>query len=472
MRFNELAIALSLLSVALAAEECTLGRLFVSDSDSPTVLAIDLDTGSVASKSGSGFSANPAIYANSDASHVFLNHRSETGIVRIMHAGVSLESHGEHLHIDLKDPEELSLKVEGDMPTHVTSTKGETTIFFDGRRDSSSSVLSFQDTADKLQGSSLARTFEYGPMDPQHGNAGPMGNNVYFVSQPNPEYKTGLTDSSLSTGFHIIDKDSNLLYDANNASDPDRSCPLYHGHSNYGEYHVFGCRDGILVIRYIAATNAVSSRLMRYHDSGRRTGRFFSHEEQPVIVAQHSAPIALIRWKAGPDNYQPSRDVLEFEDTASPCGAAFEKVDGDVLLVLLTNGTLMSYDVSSRWTYIHSLPVVPAFSCGGGNAYPRLIAGYNRAFLSIPEDRIVQEIEVWPTRLELGRKFDVSAIRPGGGAVAGLSSQAAKIGACGTSASLYSDSKSGASETMALQRFKLYGIALLAGLVALGTYAP
>eukprot|EP00961_Rhodomonas_salina_P293845 3934082-Rhodomonas_salina.1 len=281
------------------------------------------------------------------------------------------------------------------MPTHVTPGHGQTTIFFDGRRESYSSVIAFDDTSGKLLGAEVVTTFAYGHMDPQHGNAGAMANSMYFVSAPNPGYKTLDSESSLSLGVWVVDQQGNTVYDANVAGDADRSCPAYHGHGEHGEYHVFGCGDGILVLHQDTATNTISSRKIPYHDTGRRTGSFFSHHQNPVIVAQHSRPFALIRWRAGPADYEPRRDVLEFPEAVQVCGAAFELVHGAAFLVLVSNGTLLAYHVSDAWTPIASLPaVLPEFSCGGhGSNYPRLVAGYNRVFVTVPERNLVKEIK-------------------------------------------------------------------------------
>ncbi len=91
---------LSIVSISHGEETCTFGRLFVSDRQSPKVVVIDLDSGSevyaMPDNATTGAVNNPAMYPSSDAQHMYVNHRSAQGVVRIIKIGIELESHGDH----------------------------------------------------------------------------------------------------------------------------------------------------------------------------------------------------------------------------------------------------------------------------------------------------------------------------------------------------------------------------------------
>jgi hypothetical protein len=402
-------------------DTCTFGRLFVNDQASSKIAVVDLDSGAKVSEFNPPDVTvkSPALYASSDSSTVFVNYRAD-GTIRMITSGVSWESHGDHNDVIKQNPKLLSAQVKGDMPTHFTSGHKQTIIFFDGQRSSNSSVIGFDD---KQLASSLTTTFQFGPMDAQHGNAGPLANNLYFVSQPNPGYKNpSSSNDSLSVGFLIVNTEGGIKYNMNVAGEEGRSCPSYHGHAEYGEYNVFGCAKGILVLRHDTKSDSFESYLLKYHDTGRRTGTFFSQENQQIIIGAHTSTsqYALIRLQVvgGSRSYDANRDVLDFPSNARPCTSDFERASGAVFVTLLTNGTVMVYDVREKWTLRNSLVISDPFSCSGSPpTYPRLVAGYNRFFVLIGTQ--VKEFKVSALTLVAGRTFNLN-FNPGAGIVVGV----------------------------------------------------
>ena len=420
--------------VANGKETCTFGRMFVSDRLSAKVAALDLDSSTevyatVVTPESAGAVITPAIYPSSDAKHVFVNYRSAQGVVRVMKVGITLESHGDHNDVLKEPPAFLALNTTGDMPTHFTTGFQKTVIFFDGRRTSKSSVLAFVDT--DLSGKGMTQQFQYGPMDPQHGNAAPLANDFYIVSQPNPGFASGASNDSLSVGFLVVDKTGRTVYDMNMAGNPDRSCPGYHGHAKYGSTDVFGCAGGFLSVTHDTSTNTFTSRQIKYHDSGRRTGTFFEHERQPVIVGQHSggtpAQHSLIRWTAGSPSYEVPRDVLDF-GAVRPCSSGFELALGKAFATLLINGSLMVYDVTSGWALRNSVAAVDPFSCTDATR-PRIVMGYHRVFLLFPVKKEIVEYSLSLSTLTKGRTMKTT-IEPAAGVITGLSLADSAATAC------------------------------------------
>ena len=326
-----------------------------------------------------------------NAQHMFVNFRT-SGVVRIIKVGIELENHGDHYDVEKASPSLLNMNITGDMPTHFTPGFNKMVIFFDGRRVSNSSVLGFDDT--NFSGNEMTKKFVFGPMDPQHGNAVPLANDHFIISQPNPGFKTGASNDSLSVGFIVVDKDGKTVYDMNEAGNHDKSCPRYHGHAKYGATDVFGCAGGFLSVTHDMSNNSFTSRQIKYHDSGRRTGTFFEHERQPVIVGQHTcgtpSRFSLIRWTAGSASYHAVRDVLDFVTEGRPCAAGFELALGQAFVVLLTNGSLMVYDIASGWAYRNSVAAAAPFTCTGAS-HPSMTMGYHRAFLLFPLQKEIVE---------------------------------------------------------------------------------
>jgi hypothetical protein len=359
---------------------------------------------------------------------MYINYRAQ-GVVRIIKIGIELESHGDHSDVLKATPTLLTLNITGDMPTHFTTGNQKTVIFFDGRRESSSSVLGFVDT--DLSGKGMTKQFNYGPMDPQHGNAAPLANDYFIVSQPNPGFKTRTSNDSLSVGFIVVDKDGKTVYSMNEAGNPDKSCPGYHGHARYGSNDVFGCLGGFLSLTHDPSTNSFTSRQVKHHDSGRKTGTFFEHERQPIIIGQHSGgtppQYSFIRWTAGSPSYAAPSDVLDF-GTVRPCASGFELALGKAFATLLTNGSLMVYDVASGWVLRNSVVAAEPFTCTG-STYPRMAMGYHRVFLLFPAKKEVVEYRLSLSTLAKGRTL-TTTVQPTAGVVAGLSSAARAVSAC------------------------------------------
>jgi hypothetical protein len=425
---------LSIVSISHGEETCTFGRLFVSDGQSPKVVVIDLDSGSevysMPDSATTGAVNTPDIYPSSDAQHMYINYGSAQGVVRIIKIGIELESHGDHADVLKATPTLLTLNITGDMPTHFTTGNQKTVIFFDGRKESNSSVFGFVDT--DLSGKGMTKQFNYGPMDPQHGIAVPLANDYFIVSQPNPGYKTGASDS-MSVGFIVVDKDGKTVYSMNEAGNLDKSCPGYHGHARYGSNDVFGCSGGFLSLTHDPSTNTFTSRQVKHHDtgSGRKTGTFFEHERQPIIIGQHAggtpAQFSFIRWTAGSPSYAAPSDVLDF-GAVRPCASGFELALGKAFATLLTNGSLMVFDVASGWALRNSVVATDSFTCTG-SSHPRMAMGYHRVFLLFPATKEVVEYRLSLSTLAKGRTLKTT-VEPAAGVVAGLSPAVSAVSAC------------------------------------------
>lgn len=440
MRKRSLALLLvgTLASLCGAEESCTLGRLLLNDATSPKVAVVDLDSeASLFTFSGDGMPANAAaLYATSDSMCASINYRaSSIGTIKILCSGLSFENHGDHSDIVKQTPSVLPETLTGDNPTHFSVGYGQTVVFFDGTAatKTNSYAVSYLDT--KFSGSAVMPiAFQTDKMGQQHGDAGPLPNNHYYVSQPNPLYLAGNSSDSLSVGFLILRKDKTIAYDLNHATDLDKRCPGFHGTAQVQSTVMFGCTSGILVLKMDTATNTVTSARVLYHDSGRRTGSFFYHSSQPVVIGQHNnnTHYAFIRVPStmalSSASYEVARDFREFGG-ARPCRAGFEKASGQAFLAMFTNGSLLMFDVTDGWLFKSSIQVSEPFTCSG--TFPFLVLGYNRAFVVYPTMQETREILIAGGVLKQGRIMKLpGGMRPTSGLVFGISPAVSKAVSC------------------------------------------
>jgi hypothetical protein len=415
------------------------GRLLLNDVTSPKVSVLDLDSGtSVFTFSGDGMPANAAaLYATSDSMCASINYRTSSGTVKVLCSGLSFENHGDHYDVVKKSPSVLPETLTGDNPTHFSAASGQTVVFFDGTAatKTQSYAVSYLDT--KFSGAAvMPLVFESPKMGQQHGDAGALPNDHYYISQPNPLYLTGNSSDSLSVGFLVLRKDKTTAYDLNHATDPDKRCPGFHGSAQVQSTVMFGCTTGILVLKMDPATSTFTSGRVRYHDSGRRTGSFFDHSSQPVIIGQHTnaTHYAFIRLPSTMDvssataSYEVARDFREF-DRARPCRAGFEKASGKAFLAMFTNGSVLMFDVANGWLFQSSVQVSEPFTCSG--SFPFLVLGYNRAFVVYPTMKEARELLISGSELKQGRTMKLpDSIRPTSGLVFGISPTVSKDVSC------------------------------------------
>jgi len=434
-------LLLAVLAVQGYAEEsCTAGRLMLNDVSTPKVAVVDLDSGeSVFTFAGEGMPASAySMTATSDAVCASIIYRTTSGFVKILCSGFSFDDHGDHVDVEKKTPSVLPDTVTGDRPTYISAGFGQSVVSFDGTASTSSApatqsyAIAFSDT--KFSGAaSMPPVFESEKMGQQHGNAGPLPNDHYFVSQPNPAYVAahsvagGSTNtSSRAMGFIVVKKDRTVVYNMSDASDPDRSCPMYHGNAQLGTTVMFGCATGILVLKVDTATtpNTFTSRRIPYHASGRTIGSFHFHRSQAVVIGQYSnaTHYAFIRLQTDMDmaspKYEVARDLREF-GSARPCRSGFEMAYGKAFLTMFTNGTVLMFDVSSGWTFQSSIQVSESFTCSG--TFPFLVMGYNRAVVVYPNVQEARELLISGTTLKQGRTMKLPQdFKPSSGLVFGI----------------------------------------------------
>ncbi len=416
----------------------------LNDAGSPKVSVIDLDSGGpVYTFPGEGMPGNAySLTATSDWLCASIIYRATSGFVKILCSGLSAESHDGHYDVMKKTPSALPDTITGDRPTYIMAGFSKSVVSFDGTpavagtAATQSYAAAFADRT--FSGTaSMPLVFQSDKIGQQHGIAGPLPNDHYFVSQPNPAYLAGNVTSSRSAGFLIMKQDKTVVYDMNQAGDPDKSCPGYHGTALYKDTVMFGCSTGVVLLKMDTATNKFTSRRVPYHDSGsgRTTGAFHYHSAQTVVIGQHNnaTHYAMVRLptslaSSATGSYDVSKDVREF-GTARPCRSGFELAAGKAFLTMFANGSVLLFDVSDGWAYQSMTQVAEPFTCSG--SFPFLVMGYSRAFVVYPTVREVREIVISGTTLQQGRTMKFAEdIKPSVGLVLGISPDLANSVTC------------------------------------------
>jgi hypothetical protein len=175
-----------------------------------------------------------------------------------------------------------------------------------------------------------------------------------------------------------------------------------HGEAEIGSQFMFGCEDGILVLTQNEANHDFTGEKLAYPD-GHRTFTVKSHDEQTLGLASIDSP----------DNdfisIDPAAGVVELKDkvSGSPCDFDFEHQNGDVFVVLDTDGNLNVIDVHS-WTSVGAVGVTGPFECSFSMVHPELAVGNGKAFVSDPDNGQVIEIDL--EQVEIGRTFEVHGV--------------------------------------------------------------
>ncbi len=326
-------------------------RILVADAASPSARLVAAHSGEVV-----------ASYSlSAPASLVYRTHSGRFGVLqqrtadRVQFVDGGVWAHDDHAHRE--DPALLGFQLNDGLPTHENVNGNWISIFFDG-----SGVARWMNEADKLAGNPRV-AFEVDTGGPHHsGSATIVVNNTpYFVYAPlNPA-------GGLPAAVHVRNAQGDLVAEV-------PSCPSMHGNSAVASGVVFGCSDGMVLVR--AGSGGVLAE--KITPGGDMAGLGLRN-----AYATSGASFILGQFSALPG--QPTQRVLAIIDPASgsiqrlpalPTGVvdhwrAVEPVKGQVVL-LGTDGTLYVYDAASRQLQRTVTGVVPALPASG--AQPHQVA--------------------------------------------------------------------------------------------------
>lgn len=327
------------------------GRLVVTASESSELAIFNTNDGNLIER----FSLNnPAsgLYASPQSRYALIPQR-DNNQVQILDGGLYQEDHGDHLHPYAKDPEIIEQVLNGVRPTHYRDNEMRSAFFFDGDSENAllSSVIDFDD--DEILNNNV-RSLELS--NAMHGVAEPRGDFLLAT------YRAADAASVLPDQVELFKFNSNSGdYDAIKRFE--ERCPSLHGGFSTEDASVFGCADGILVIRQngsdFTAEKIVNPVGM---PEGARIGGFSGFADSNLLagwargalyaVNLDDSSIALVDWSGGTDA---EYSTAKMDD------------EGDILMVLNKAGGLHLLDAKDNFKHlieIKALSALPVFEAG------------------------------------------------------------------------------------------------------------
>lgn len=318
------------------------GRLVVTSSDSAELGVFNSKDGLLIERMALN---NPAsgLYASPQFRFALVPQRDQNQ-VQILDGGLYQEDHGDHLHPYEKAPKIMSQPLSGVKPTHYRDHEVRSAFFFDGNKEGAllSSVTSFNDKEileNKPRSLSLNNFM--------HGTAEPRGD-FLITTYRAPNATSTLPDQ---VELHKFDATRNSYELVKRFEE---RCPALHGSFSTEDASVFGCSDGVLVIRQ-SGENFSAEKMANPQGlaEGARIGGFSGYADSNLIagwargtlyaVNLDKKTITLADWN-GDKNVEYSTAKMDDE--------------GKVLMVLDKEGGLHLLDATKDFKYITELKVL------------------------------------------------------------------------------------------------------------------
>jgi hypothetical protein len=410
----------------VAAEECTHGKLFLTDSTSMKVVSIALDdnvTDLVVTEMPSSVTldGSPPLVLNHvvdslvlTAAYVGSEEQNMTdGVVNLIHTGVELETQGEHTHIHSDVPYKIVNAEIGCGPAyHPHSGNGLLVVQCDGSNAAQPSVnttvLVFDES--KLSSSandSSAILAEYKLAGSHHGAALPVDDGVILHSLATADIINGVANaSSLPEGFQVVDYQGTVMKQIADPTDPNMSCFDFHGSAHLDDTYYFACsRDleehgGVLIVEYNDDSQDFTTRHVKYPNDpdlpNHRAGGIAAHHDNPYIVTDFAdwdaEGSASHLWAFEATATESSDDGILNLGSVGHCEYGFEQANGEWVVVLLKDLSVQVYEPGPSWTKVAEVKLEgePYDEC----PWPGPLAvGYMQAFVFRNKTLYVLDLE-------------------------------------------------------------------------------
>ena len=393
---------------------CTKGRLFVSSDSDTNVRVYDLHkdemphlhqtvsvpraaTPEIVLATSSTTEYVSAIYRGQE------NQLYQDGTVSFIDAGISLENHGDHNDLVETDPVVISnADISCARPIHFEKHDQKIAVFCDGvitPTDLINTTIWVVDE-EKLGQKESAIIFNITLESSHHGVAVAVDDVHLLHSIALPERIAG--DSSRGTAlpgtFQVINmKDGSVVHPLTDTSDPSKSCAGYHGSWAMDNTFLMACDDdhgGILVLNYDPTAISYSSRTLLYPAEypEHRTGNFAhldEHHKSPRTVGSFASTTEYHLVAFEPDATALTEDNIQTVGSQRQCGYKFEMSEGQLMVVLVPDGTLKVYHVHPVWELLAEMTVVPEMdSCDGVT----MIVGVGEAFIMKDQSMFIVDL--------------------------------------------------------------------------------
>ena len=313
-------------SEAMESEAEAHGRLLIGDGEGSGLSVIDLETGEVHQNEFDLGSRAGRIYPTGSGRYAIAV-SSDANNVHIFDGGIYLEEHGDHFDLVETDVQRLDTNLGGDRPVHLYVGGEWATVYYDGSGD----IALINEHELEHEGDDWVPVMMNAGA--QHGAAVPLHDDLFAVSLQHPNYLQNPQEYRLPIGAEIRDLDGNVLHSA-------EGCPDLHGDAGNGHMAVFGCTGGVLAVEahdgeyediFIPAPAGSP-------DDFRLTSVFGYSGLDHFFALGSAVGLYLVEPEAGEmEQFIPASEDLR------PIQVVFS-YDGELLLVLMSDGELRSYD--------------------------------------------------------------------------------------------------------------------------------
>ncbi|TVR54006.1 MAG: hypothetical protein EA421_09655 [Gemmatimonadales bacterium] len=325
-----------------------LQRVLVTDAEQALARVLAASTGDLL---GSMPLSGPGSYVYASASGRYGVVQQRTAD-RVQFVDGGIWTHDDHAHRN--DPEMLAFDIADGLPTHGNVNGDWISTFFDG-----SGRATWVNERDFFEGS-YRIAFEVATGGPHHSGSATVlvGNTPYFVVAPlNPA-------GGLPAAVDVYNLQGQVV-----ASVPD--CPVMHGNASARSTAVFGCNNGLVLVRSSGGSVAAEKVTPTGEMEGLGLRNAWSAPGASVILGQFAA-------RPG----EPTRRVLAVIDVAAgslhplqplPSGVVdhFRTVEpvSNKIVLLGTDGTLYVYSGATRQLERTIASVVPALPASGATTH-------------------------------------------------------------------------------------------------------
>lgn len=368
---SAIALSVSLSGPAAFAEDhegnVTLYRIFVGDHADAKVTAFDL------SQPENRWTFTTAgqnkLYSVNDGAAIVAV-QSDNDAVSFINSGVTLNSHGDHSDIEVKDPSAVETSLPGPRPFHVIDHGGKVVINFD-KGGYADIVDAHELSESELKVSRLKQERAH------HGFVAPFGNGwVTTVASDAPVEGDA---APTRVGLQAVKMDGTPVGDV-------AKCTGIHGEAFSGAYLAAGCKEGVLTVT--RGKNGLETKMLTYPANlpgGQTTGTLLGAKSMQVFVGNYGAKGLVVVDPVDEPNFRyvelPFRRV---DFVLDPANARFG-------YVLTEDGTLHQLDVLEG-ELTKSAKVTEPYSMDGhwNDPRPRIAMAGDEIVMSDPNAGLVR----------------------------------------------------------------------------------
>ncbi|MGV3711135.1 MAG: hypothetical protein ACO1Q7_20105 [Gemmatimonas sp.] len=318
-------------------------RLVVADGEQNTARIVSMSDGTIL-QTYSLTGLPSSVYASGSGRFAVIHQRTANR-VSFIDGGVW----SDNLVGSKRDPVRLTYELNEGLPTHESVNGNWITVFFDGTGRGV-----YMNESDFVAGTPRA-SHEIDTGTPHHGGS------VTTVIAGSPYLVTSRTDAAgAASGVEVRNAARQVISSVAN-------CPGLHGNGSSANGAVFGCNDGLVIIRQSGGVVAAQKVTTSGDMTGLALRNAYSATGATYILGQFAAftgqpaqrVLAIIDPSTGTMGRLPA-----LPDGVTDHWRAIEPIRGDIVL-LGTNGSLYVYGATTRQLRLTVNNVVPAIAATG-----------------------------------------------------------------------------------------------------------